>query len=69
VWYERLRQMGVGSEEFQLPGTPSHSRRMTRTGGENSLNFFCVFSWFMEICAQTGLQGELQTHEMSLGDT
>lgn len=59
--------MGDGSEEYLLPGTHSHSRRMTRHGGENSLTFLRVFSWFTEI-TKTGLQGEPQTHEMSLGD-
>lgn len=67
MWYERLRQMGDGNEEYLLPGTHSHSRRMTRHGGENSLTFSHVFSWFTEI-TKTGLQGEPQTSEMSLGD-
>lgn len=69
VWYERLRQTREGSEEYLLPGTHSHSRGMMRAGGENGLTFSCVFSWFVEIFTETGLQGEPQTREMSLGDT
>lgn len=64
VW----KAQGSTSEEYLLPGTHSHGRRMTRANGENSLTL-CVFSWFMEIFTETGLQGEPQTHDMSLGDT
>lgn len=65
--YGRLRQTEDGSEEYLLPGTHSHSRRMSRAGGENSLTL-CVFSWFMETFAETCLQ-ELQMCEMTWGDT
>lgn len=64
----RKAQAEAGSEEYLLPGTHSHGRRMMRADGKNSLTFLRVFSWFMEIFTETGFQGEPQTCEMSLGD-
>lgn len=69
MWYETFRQMGTGSEEYQLLGTHSHSRRMTRADGENSWLFKVFSLWFMKISTETGLQGEPQIHEMSLENT
>lgn len=46
---------------------PGTQQRMSRAGGENSLTL-CVFSWFVETFAETGLQ-ELQMCEMTWGDT
>lgn len=67
MWYGRLRETADGSEEYLLPRTPSHSRRMSRAGADNSLTL-CVFSWFMETFAETGLQ-EFQMCEMTWEDT
>lgn len=66
VW--KAQADGDGSEEYLLPGTHSHGRGIMRPDGENCFTFLCVFSWFMEILTQTGLQGEPQTCDTSLWD-
>lgn len=59
--------MGDGSEEYLRPATHSHCRRMMRAGGEK-FDFLMCFLVVHGDLTETGLQGELQTCDVSLRD-